>query len=199
MAASRRGWQYALARFVDNPKHEDVVRDLETCVIVRDAFPKSRYHYLAIVKDHSLRSLADLRTEHAVMLSKMLGEVGAFVEELRSDVAEADPPVVWRFGFHAIPSMVNLHLHVISHDLVSDRLKHKKQYNSFATDFFISPQTVLDKLRADGNVTFDRKYYEAALRTPLACYHCDQKFATIPRLKEHLATCPVYTLAPPQT
>jgi hypothetical protein len=31
-----------------------------------------------------------------------------------------------RVGFHAIPSMDTVHLHVISDDLVSERLKHKK-------------------------------------------------------------------------
>lgn len=31
------------------------------------------------------------------------------------------------WGFHAIPSLDGLHLHIISADLISDKLKHKKQ------------------------------------------------------------------------
>lgn len=40
-------------------------------------------------------------------------------------------------GFHAVPSLDNVHLHVITNDFVSDRLKNKKHYNSFTTDFFV--------------------------------------------------------------
>lgn len=58
----------------------------------------------------------------------------------------------FRIGFHAIPSMSLLHLHLIrfsphscvrnkliiaSDDFISDSLKNKKHWNSFNTDFFV--------------------------------------------------------------
>ena len=33
------------------------------------------------------------------------------------------------WGFHAVPSLDGLHLHIISTDLISDKLKHKKQWD----------------------------------------------------------------------
>lgn len=50
-------------------------------------------------------------------------ELGQFHQSLADDDFDSFPIE----GFHAVPSMKHVHLHVISTDLVSDRLKHKKQ------------------------------------------------------------------------
>ena len=42
-------------------------------------------------------------------------------------------------GFHAAPSLRQLHLHLLSSDLDSDALKNKKHFNSFATSFLLHP------------------------------------------------------------
>jgi hypothetical protein len=47
-----------------------------------------------------------------------------------------------RWGFHAVPSLRLLHLHVVSSDLDSPALKNKKHWNSFATPFFVSIPTI---------------------------------------------------------
>lgn len=49
---------------------------------------------------------------------------------------EASARRTFRFGFHAVPSMAQLHLHVVSQDLRGSGMKHRKHWNSFATDFF---------------------------------------------------------------
>lgn len=46
----------------------------------------------------------------------------------------------FKIGYHAEPSMQQLHLHVISTDFNSTSLKTKKHWNSFNTDFFVSHQ-----------------------------------------------------------
>lgn len=51
----------------------------------------------------------------------------------------AGRPVPIRLGYHAIPSLSLLHLHIVSSDLDSPALKNKKHWNSFATPFFVSP------------------------------------------------------------
>lgn len=40
-------------------------------------------------------------------------------------------------GVHSHPSMNHLHVHVLSVDRRSERMKHRKHYNSFATGFFV--------------------------------------------------------------
>jgi len=43
-------------------------------------------------------------------------------------------------GYHAMPSMQRLHLHVISTDFNSPYLKTKYHWNSFTTSFFLHSQ-----------------------------------------------------------
>ena len=57
-------------------------------------------------------------------------------------------------GFHAVPSMTRLHLHVISQDFDSPCLKNKKHWNSFTTEFFLSHQDVVSQLETNGKVRF---------------------------------------------
>ena len=40
-------------------------------------------------------------------------------------------------GVHARPSMAHLHVHVLSRDMHSDKMRHRKHYNSFTTPFFV--------------------------------------------------------------
>ncbi|KAG8748728.1 hypothetical protein FRC10_000119 [Ceratobasidium sp. 414] len=50
-----------------------------------------------------------------------------------------------RVGFHAVPSMDHVHLHVLSSDLCAPALKKKQHYNSFRPDlgFFLHLEDVL--------------------------------------------------------
>ena len=55
--------------------------------------------------------------------------------------------VPFRYGFHAIPSMRQLHLHVISQDLDSAAMKNKKHWNSFSTGFFVAADVLIEHLQ----------------------------------------------------
>lgn len=46
-----------------------------------------------------------------------------------------------RMGYHSEPSMLHLHMHIISDDFCSDSLKNKKHYNSYTTEFFIESES----------------------------------------------------------
>jgi aprataxin len=61
------------------------------------------------------------------------------------EIAQFLKPNKIRIGFHAIPSLDGLHLHIISEDMAF--CKHKKHYNSFMTDFLVKPETVIELLR----------------------------------------------------
>lgn len=86
-------------------------------------------------------------------------------------------------GVHARPSMNHLHIHVISVDRVSDCMRHRKHYNSFATPFFVPiedfPLDANDKRRHPGR--------EGYLDCDLLCWRCGWNFGNkFARLKEHL-------------
>jgi aprataxin len=73
-------------------------------------------------------------------------------------------------GFHAVPSMDTVHLHVISSDLVADRLRHKKHYLSFHPHVgFWLPLGEVVEMQRKGKKTLPRAphYYERLLRGPL--------------------------------
>ena len=93
-----------------------------------------------------------------------------------------------RAGFHAAPSMRQLHLHLISQDFDSPCLKHKKHFNSFATDFFVPPQIWAAQLQAEGGVAVDVAAEEAKLKRDMICPATGIPLRNIPALKEHLAS-----------
>ena len=94
--------------------------------------------------------LPRLRDVAAKELRRLLGSHSA-ADAGRNAVlsGEVDPPADgtlpagrdWaaelRVGIHAHPSMNHLHVHVLSRDMHSPCLKHRKHYNSFNTPFLI--------------------------------------------------------------
>ena len=111
----------------------------------------------------------------------------------------------FRYGYHAIPSMSLLHMHVISQDFVSDSLKtvrmllretnknqnfvlQKKHWNSFTTDYFLDAADVIDDLQANGAVRVDTERMKKLLNQDLQCHRCSSNLKTMPALKQHLLT-----------
>ena len=97
----------------------------------------------------------------------------------------------YRIGFHAIPSMNQVHLHVISDDFDSDKLKNKKHWNSFTTEFFIKVPDYIRNIEEHGKVSFDKKYYEELTKSPLKCHKCSQQQSNLPKLKLHIKQCKI--------
>jgi len=89
-----------------------------------------------------------------------------------------------RVGIHARPSMNHLHIHVLSREMFSECLKHRKHYNSFNTGFFIDVAEF--PLRDD-----DERLHPGAARfmdSDLRCWRCGKNFGNkFKQLKEHLA------------
>ena len=94
-------------------------------------------------------------------------------------------------GFHAVPSMKRLHLHVISSDLISGCLKTKQHWNSFTTKFFVPLQVVLGDIEMSGEFSVDKEAVESLLKKDLECHKCNMRLKkqTLPTLKEHVASC----------
>ncbi|KAJ3417471.1 hypothetical protein HDV05_003335 [Chytridiales sp. JEL 0842] len=92
----------------------------------------------------------------------------------------------FRFGFHAVPSMKQLHLHVISDDMVSPCMKKIHHWNSFTTRFFLPFEDVRQRLFEEGRIEINKSEYEMLLKAPLVCNKCQRQLANIPTLKSHL-------------
>lgn len=152
----------------------------EHCVIINDAFPKATHHVLVVPRDVRIISIEHLDSSHIPLLKHMIDLATELITVWKERDGISFP---FRFGFHAIPSLKLMHMHIISQDFISDRLKNKKHWNSFNTDYFVDANQVLDILQKEGKVNFssNKNKYEEMLKLPLTC--SGQTFSTIPKLK----------------
>ncbi|KAM3512832.1 hypothetical protein MY11210_003537 [Beauveria gryllotalpidicola] len=86
-------------------------------------------------------------------------------------------------GVHAVPSMSHVHVHVLSRDMHSHKMRHRKHYNSFATPFLVD---IDDFPLADDDPRRDTRR-EGYLNWDLRCWRCERNFGNkFAQLKEHL-------------
>lgn len=86
-------------------------------------------------------------------------------------------------GVHAVPSMSHVHVHVLSRDMHSSKVKHRKHYNSFTTPFLVD---VEDFPLAEDDPRRDTKRM-GYLQRDLRCWRCGRNFGNkFAQLKEHL-------------
>lgn len=172
----RNNWATGLR--VDIRKPELVVTSSPTLVVIKDKFPKARHHYLVLPRA-DMDNLQSLGRQHLGLLQEM--------KELGQEMACRHPESEFRLGFHAVPSMVQLHLHCISQDFDSVSLKKKLHWNSFTSDYFLPIEKVVAELKEKGEVVkkTDMKYL---LDLPLSCHKCDEKPKNMPELKKHIIT-----------
>ncbi|KGL85191.1 hypothetical protein N309_12937, partial [Tinamus guttatus] len=171
-------WSQGLKSSMKDPNMQ-VYKDDKT-VVIKDKYPKARYHWLVLPWD-SISSLQSVTKEHLELLEHM----HAVGEKMIEQCPEKET-LEFRLGYHAIPSMSQLHLHVISQDFDSPALKTKKHWNSFTTEYFLNSTDVIEMVRSKGRVTVKERTAEL-LKLPLRCHICKQMLSTIPQLKTHLS------------
>lgn len=89
-----------------------------------------------------------------------------------------------KIGIHAQPSMATLHVHIMSVDNYSERLKHKKHYNSFNTHFFVPLD---DFPLMEGDNILDPVEQKHLIEGDMKCWRCGENFGNkFKQLKEHL-------------
>jgi len=181
-------WARGLVDVAADPAGKDgVLWHDETLVVLEDKYPKAAVHYLVLARDPGLaRGPSALRAEHADLVDRM-AEVGEKIAREK----EGSAGVVFRSGFHAKPSMPQLHLHVISQDLRGSGMKTRRHWNTFATDFFKDAEDVAAVLRRDGKVDWDEEEEESGVAmAKLRCHRCgDGPFNQMPKLFAHLDEC----------
>jgi len=176
-AVARPGpWSLGLKQSMSDPQL--VVDDDDRVVVIKDKYPKARFHFLVLPKDN-IPNLKSLTKDHLPLL-RYMSEKGKEV------ASKASTSATFRLGYHAVPSMSGLHLHVISDDFNSTCLKTKKHWNSFTTSYFVPSSEVISLLQEKGEVNYNRETYMKLLDSPLRCHVCKNEMATMPALKEHI-------------
>lgn len=146
--------------------------------------------FLNLMKDEAA-SAAQLAASE---LSRLVSPYSATCKARNEALDSEDPPDELppardfvpdiRIGVHAQPSMNTLHVHIISCDMHSPALKHKKHYNSFNTNFFISLE---DFPLMEGDNLMDAREQENLIKGDMKCWRCGQNFGNkFKQLKDHL-------------
>ncbi|ORY71844.1 HIT domain-containing protein [Pseudomassariella vexata] len=182
-------------------------------VAINDLYPKSTVHTLLLPRSdrsrlHPVEALEDPQFLASVQaetlkLKKLVAKelqrrYGKFSEAdkqreaVLNGEAEWDSPELpngrdWEaevlVGIHAHPSMNDLHVHVLSRDMISECMRHRKHFNSFNSPFLVDvadfPLAKHDPRRHPGR--------EGYLDRDLLCWRCGENFGNrFKRLKEHL-------------
>ncbi|KAI1093893.1 HIT-like protein [Rostrohypoxylon terebratum] len=163
--------------------------------------PRSRLHPFDAFDDAAFLSSVQAETQKlkrlvAKELQRRYGRYSAQERDreavLNGDVELADGEPLpkgrdWEsellVGIHAHPSMNDLHVHVLSPDMISECMRHRKHYNSFNTPFLIDvtdfPLAKDDPRRHPREAGF--------LNRDLVCWRCKKNFGNrFKQLKDHL-------------
>lgn len=123
--AKKRHWREGLLETMEDP--ESIVKEDDKIVVIKDKYPKAHYHFLVLPKEN-IHSIKEVQKKHEDLLEHM--------EKVGQEVADKQEGHEFMLGYHVVPSMHRLHLHVISTDFDSACLKNKYHWNSFTTDYF---------------------------------------------------------------
>lgn len=140
---------------------------------------------------HMLSISALLASPYAAEVLEAVRKASAqVVEHILQDMLK-HYSVTWDIetAFHAVPSMEHLHLHVVSMDLVSDRLKHKKHFLSFHPNVgFALRLSAVEELVKKGKKALPKSEhaYEQLLKGSLTSHHTAEVFKLMSDLKAHL-------------
>ena len=155
-------------------------------VVAYDVYPKARVHLLILPRGVRLDSPAQLTARHAPLLRSMARLASTLASQLRASTPGLAPLAA---GFHAVPSMTQVHLHLISLDFCSDCLKNKKHFNSFATPFFVSPAKWIADLESTGALrTAGKDAEEARLKQDMRCPLTAQPLKNMPAVKARVTS-----------
>ncbi|KAF2988443.1 hypothetical protein EK904_004948 [Melospiza melodia maxima] len=160
-------WSQGLKSSMQDPKMQ-VYKD-EKIVVIKDKYPKARYHWLILPWD-PISSLKSVTRDHLALLEHMHAVGQKMVEQ-----CPARESLEFRLGYHAIPSMRDLQCHVF----------HDAMWSQYLWSFLFFSPDVIEMVRSKGKVMV-KDHTSELLKLPLRCHRCKQQLSTIPQLKEHL-------------
>ena len=161
---------------------ERVLLATRHCVVVYDVFPKAKVHLL-ILPRAPLAKPEELTAEHAPLLRHMHQLACWLAPRLRA----AHPGLLpLRCGFHAVPSLRQMHLHVISLDFDAPDFKRPRHWNIFNTDYLVAPLRWAKMLEQEGRIRVDRKAEEAKAKKPMVCPVTGRQLNDMVAVREHV-------------
>jgi len=170
----RSNWATGLMGDIQDPSK--IVLTTSTVVVLRDKFPKAKHHYLVLPKE-KIDTPSSLTRDNLDLLREM--------EDVAKEIITRHPDDKFKMGFHATPSMLQLHLHVISEDYQSVYMKKPIHWNSFNTEYFLSLTQVRGWLEAEGKISVEKKKDEL-MSSQMNCNKCQFKTSNFFNLKSHL-------------
>ncbi|KAK9236759.1 HIT-like domain-containing protein [Lipomyces kononenkoae] len=195
----------ALAPLIQNPdnfvKSGEVMKYTEDYVLIHDKYPKASVHLLILPRESTRTRLHPFQAL-CPHVSKITGTKD-FYDRMSEIVRECEDVAIrelkdlykktftaedLKVGVHSAPSMSNLHIHVISVDNYSEKLKNKKHYNTFNTPFFVSFDELGTMTREDARIKGGPMYCaQIASNNDLICWRCEKNFQNqFKKLKDHL-------------
>ncbi|CCD24919.1 DNA 5'-adenosine monophosphate hydrolase NDAI_0E01030 [Naumovozyma dairenensis CBS 421] len=200
-------WKSALQIYVKNPQKvpsEELVYYDEKVTIINDKFPKSTCHLLILPRDGKLTlqhptialtdRIKDSLEEYVRMaqeyifktftskykLVKPIPNVFDKIEDFNDMEIFIDKFIT--VGVHSVPSMANLHIHVITKDFHSEKLKYKNHYLSFNSEFYRK----WDSLPLE-QIPVRDEMIDLVKHGDLICCYCNANFKNqFAKLKKHL-------------
>jgi aprataxin len=158
----------------------------------------SQLNNVQTLNDITPHHLEDLREFHR--LARNIAD--RLHESLRPDSDDGVQGTI-KLGYHAIPSLTPIHLHIISSDFDSSCIKTKTHIQSFTTSFFITPEelehhleSAFVTLRPQKSLFVDvrRKCAEGLVKSPLMCTKCKKTALNVPDWKRHNQTCTLISI-----
>lgn len=221
MRQNQGHWSNALKVLIspnrDAKWNRQVFYETDKLIVIYDLFPKAIVHLLILPKRENINDIWQLLDTNSINIQdsiSLMQEIVQLAQWLIGGLTKQMNNVAIQFiyGFHAIPSMNQLHCHVISTDFNSFRMKKKKHWNSFTTKRFIPAIYLLkyllqlkENINADNTNVFgqkeipkvDKNYYESLIKTPLQCHKCLRQFSKkgqgMNALKKHVRQCNINT------
>ena len=170
-------WSNGLLSSMNDPEY--IVSSTDSIVIIKDKYPKAKHHYLVLPKK-KINNLSSIVVEDLDLLKHMDEEARILISKY--------PESEFKIGYHCVPSMSQIHLHVISTDFISNCLKHKKHWNSFNTDYFVPSSLVINRIESEGGYRSNKDLAKQLLNMPLKCNQCSFTPVNFPDLKKHLCS-----------
>jgi len=172
----------------DQTLNRHVLHQTEEFVTIHDGYPKAAVHLLVLPRAR-VASLQKLTCEHLPMLKRLSAYVAWLLEQVEGK--DGDPGVGWTHGLHSVPSLKQLHVHVMTLDLNSPCMKNAKHFSSFLPPFLVSLDEVIQMLQ-DGvlNNRSPKELEEDMKKRRLCCHRCGADFGRgFAELKRHLSAC----------
>lgn len=185
-----------LRKYVLCPEnYQEVLYYDETATIIYDKFPKSEVHLLVLPRNYRVSNSHPtlISSETKVKLEWHIEWVKQFIWKQftkRYKITQTDLSKerflqeFIQYGVHSVPSMANTHIHMMTRDFHSERLKNKKHFNSFNSPFFIH----WDKLPMTKDLS-DKEINDRYIKNyDMICPYCSYNFKNqFSKLKVHLA------------